>query len=213
VRGPQPTANGVFLSMLYAHLILALFWIGFGVLHSLLAGLNLKQRFARLFPKQAKYYRLLYTLFAFLTFGLVFWYQVQLPSTFVFQRNLFTNSLGAVAALAGATIMVICIKKYFLSLSGLKSLFQERPAHQLMINGIHRYVRHPLYSGTFLAIWGVFLLYPWLSLFVSNVIITAYTLIGISFEERKLLAEFGDAYTTYQKKVPKLIPAFGRKPI
>jgi methanethiol S-methyltransferase len=201
------------LSMLYAHVILALLWIGFGVLHSLLAGLNIKRRFATRFPKQAKHYRLLYTLFAFLTFGLVLWYQLQLRSLFVYQRNLFTNSLGAVAVLVGVVIMVICIKKYFLSLSGLKSLFQERPTHKLMMGGIHRYVRHPLYLGTFLAIWGAFLLYPLLSLFIANIAITVYTLFGISLEERKLLAEFGDAYTTYRKTVPKLVPTFGRKPI
>lgn len=199
--------------MLQAHLVLAVLWILFGVLHSVLAGLHIKQRFATAFPHQVKYYRLLYTIFAALTFGVVLWYLVQLPSPLLFQRNLFTNAIGVVIFVIGFTIMVICIKKYFLSLSGLKSLFQERPTHQLMISGIHRYVRHPLYLGTFMALWGAFLIYPLLSLFMTNVVITAYTLIGISFEERKLIAEFGNAYKTYQKQVPKLIPTFGRKPL
>jgi protein-S-isoprenylcysteine O-methyltransferase Ste14 len=80
-----------------------------------------------------------------------------------------------------------------------------------MIGGIHRYVRHPLYLGTFLAIWGGFLMYPVLSLFVSNIVITLYTLIGIRFEEKKLVQEFGPAYEKYKEQVPKLIPALKRK--
>lgn len=197
--------------MLKAHLILALLWILFGVLHSVFAALAVKQRFAKAFPKTAKYYRLLYTFFAFVTFGIVIWYGIRLPSLLLFQQAFITNVTGGVVALAGLVIMIICIKKYFLSLSGLKSLFQEQPTHQLMINGIHRYVRHPLYLGTFMAIWGAFLFYPLLSLFISNVAITAYTLIGILFEERKLIAEFGTDYQRYQQTVPKLIPAFSRK--
>src|SRR6476646_8394781 len=199
--------------MLKGHVILALLWILFGVLHSVLAALVMKQRFAKVFPQGLKYYRLLYTVFAFLTFGLVVWYQMLLPSPLLYVSHLFTTALGGIVALVGLCIMVICIKKYFLSLSGLKSLFQQRPTHQLMISGIHRYVRHPLYLGTFLAIWGSFIIFPVLSLFISNFLITAYTLIGISFEEKKLITEFGTAYKTYQQTVPKLVPAFSRKPI
>jgi protein-S-isoprenylcysteine O-methyltransferase Ste14 len=201
-----------FCGMLQAHVVLIFLWILFGVLHSVLAGLGMKQRFARGFPEAAKYYRLLYTFFAFLTLGGVVWYLAQLSSPFLFHRQLFTNAIGAVLTIVGLVIMGICIKKYFLSLSGLKSLFQERPSHQLMIGGIHRYVRHPLYLGTFLAVWGVALLYPLLSFFISALMITLYTLIGIRFEEKKLIAEFGSDYTTYRQTVPKLIPAFRRKP-
>ncbi len=199
--------------MVKGHFVLALLWILFGVLHSVFAALNVKQRFAKTFPQLFKYYRLLYTVVAFLTFGLVIWYEIKLTSPFLYTRGLFTNAIGSIVAVSGLVIMIICIKKYFLSLSGLKSLFQERPMHQLMIGGIHRYVRHPLYLGTFMAIWGAFIAYPFFSLLISNFLITAYTLLGISFEEKKLVAEFGPAYETYQKTVPKLVPAFGRKPI
>jgi protein-S-isoprenylcysteine O-methyltransferase Ste14 len=54
-------------------------------------------------------------------------------------------------------------------------------------------------------------MYPVLSLFVSNIVITLYTLIGIRFEEKKLVQEFGPAYEKYKEQVPKLIPALKRK--
>ena len=102
--------------------------------------------------------------------------------------------------------MILCIQKYFISLSGLRSLINEKSSDILMINGIHRYMRHPLYLGTFLFIWGLFLIQPYLSLLIANTIITVYTLIGIGFEENKLVEEFGEQYTQYKKNVPKLFP-------
>ncbi len=35
---------------------------------------------------------------------------------------------------------------------------------------------------------------------------TAYILVGILFEERKLIAAFGDQYATYREQTPMLIP-------
>lgn len=112
----------------------------------------------------------------------------------------------------GIAIMAICIRKYFLHLSGLKSLYlnDEQAANQLQITGIHRFVRHPLYSGTFMAIWGLWLLVPRLSLLLANLVITAYTLMAIAWEEQKLEAEFGDSYRRYKKEVPRLIPLRGK---
>jgi protein-S-isoprenylcysteine O-methyltransferase Ste14 len=76
----------------------------------------------------------------------------------------------------------------------------------LQISGVHRYVRHPLYLGTFIFLWGLFLLIPLWSSLIAVVLIQAYTQTGIIFEEKKLVAEFGDQYRDYQQAVPKLIP-------
>jgi protein-S-isoprenylcysteine O-methyltransferase Ste14 len=67
-------------------------------------------------------------------------------------------------------------------------------------------VRHPLYLGTFLFIWGAWLIIPLVSFGITNVVITLYTLIGIHFEERKLVEEFGQSYISYSRQVPKIIP-------
>ncbi|RYF83316.1 MAG: isoprenylcysteine carboxylmethyltransferase family protein, partial [Chitinophagaceae bacterium] len=113
---------------------------------------------------------------------------------------------GYLVTITGFGIMLTCIRKYFMSLSGLRSLFQETTYPELIISGIHRHVRHPLYLGTFLFIWGLNILFPYLSLVVANAVITIYTLIAIKFEEDKLVAEFGEQYVQYKKSVPKLIP-------
>ena len=102
--------------------------------------------------------------------------------------------------------MIICIVKYFVQLSGIRSLTTIQPENKLMITGIHKFVRHPLYGGTFVFIWGLLLLYRHLSLLVVNTIITIYTLLGIAFEEKKLEQQFGDDYKNYKATVPKLFP-------
>ncbi len=94
-----------------------------------------------------------------------------------------------------------------MSLSGLSTLVSEKPEYnELIITGIHRYVRHPLYLGTFIFIWGAFFLDPEGSLLIADVIITLYTLYGIRLEESKLEKEFGEAYHIYKKEVPMILP-------
>lgn len=91
-------------------------------------------------------------------------------------------------------------------LSGVRSIFTRVPASELKVNGIHRFVRHPLYSGTILFVWGLFLVFPFLNNFIAAVLLTLYVLVGISFEEKKLIKEFGKEYEGYIQNVPMLIP-------
>jgi protein-S-isoprenylcysteine O-methyltransferase Ste14 len=198
--------------MLIDHIILAFLWIIYCVLHSVFAATGVKEKIKRGMSKHYKYYRILYTIFSFLFLVAIIYFQLSLPTRQIFQLSAGIIIVGIIISFSGLWLMIICINKYFISLSGLRSLLQERISHELMISGIHRYVRHPLYLGTFAFIWGLFLLLPYISLLIANAIITVYTLIGIGLEEKKLVDEFGDSYLRYQSKVPKLIPLFRPKP-
>lgn len=195
-----------------AHLLLVLAWILFCALHSLLAGLRWKAGMQKIMGSHFRYYRLYYTLFAFLSLGLVVAFQLGIDSPLLLQPGTLLSVAGVLTTVAGLVIMAVCIRKYFMHLSGLKSLYlnDDQAANPLQISGIHRYVRHPLYSGTFLAIWGLWLLFPTLSLLLANGVITAYTLLAIRWEEQKLVQEFGDAYRQYRRQVPKLLPMPGK---
>jgi protein-S-isoprenylcysteine O-methyltransferase Ste14 len=107
--------------------------------------------------------------------------------------------------------MFISIKKYFMLLSGVRSLFVATPPSELKINGIHRFVRHPLYLGTILFVCGLFFLFPTISNLIAVVLLIGYVLIGITFEEKKLIREFGKNYEEYISKVPMLIPHFNQE--
>ena len=194
------------------HILLALLWILYCVTHSLLADPGWKRSMHSLLGNGFKYYRLGYTVFAFLGLFAIVIYQYRLLSPELFSRSSVITVSGWIFFILGALIMLVCIKKYFLSLSGLQSLVNEPQRSKLMINGLHRYVRHPLYLGTFITLWAGFLLWPLLSLLISNSIITVYTLIGIHLEEKKLVMEYGEDYQQYRNRVPGLIPfRFKRK--
>ena len=198
--------------MMIEHIFLALIWIIYCVTHSLLADPGWKKNMQTLLGNGFRYYRLGYTVFAFLGLTLIVFYQYQLKSTILFRGSSLLSVAGWILFISGILIMLICINKYFISLSGLQSLVKEPPRSQLMISGLHRFVRHPLYLGTFMTIWAGFLLLPLLSLLISNTIITIYTLIGIELEEKKLILEFGEDYRQYKNRVPRLFPIrFKRK--
>jgi methanethiol S-methyltransferase len=173
------------------HFILAVLWMSFCAFHSILASPGIKMKVAEFLKDHFKYYRLYYSIFALVSLVAVLLFLIQIQSFFLFTRTTISYVSGIILCVAGLTVMLICIRKYFAQLSGVKSLYlEEKSSNELMITGIHRYLRHPLYAGTFLFIWGLWLVFPLLSLFITNIIITVYTVAGIHWEEQKLLAEF-----------------------
>jgi methanethiol S-methyltransferase len=192
--------------MISSHIILAVAWILYCVLHSILASSKFKRFANHKMGKQYEFYRLYYTVFALVGLAIILFYQITILSHRIFIPTTVSSVLGIITAFSGLLIMSICILKYFMQLSGLKGLIENRTGNELMITGIHKIVRHPLYSGTFVFIWGLFVIFPLASLLIADTIITIYTLIGLRFEEMKLEKEFGEAYRRYKQKVPMLMP-------
>ena len=198
--------------MFLNHIILAILWAAFCVLHSLLADEKIRNFIGKLLGRNEKYYRILYSLFAFISLSAVVLYQLSIPARSLFQYPGAVWQLPAVLISgAGLLIMLICTRRYFFRVTGLVRLMEKKEPDGLLISGIHRHVRHPLYLGTLLFIWGLFLLIPVMSLLIMNVIVTLYTLFGIRLEEKKLVKEFGAEYENYRKNVPMLLPSFRRK--
>jgi protein-S-isoprenylcysteine O-methyltransferase Ste14 len=128
---------------------------------------------------------------------------VRLKSTFMFVPTTLSHTLALLLGIPGAMIMILCIAKYFKQLSGA---FREKHPSQLFTGGLHQFVRHPLYFGTFLFLIGLALNWPLLKNILVIGIIILYTLVGILWEEKKLLRQFGEAYKDYQQQVPMILP-------
>lgn len=111
-------------------------------------------------------------------------------------------------ALIFAAFGIIVIKSGFkkFDLSEFLGLKPESEEGELVNDGIHKHIRHPLYLGTILIAVGYWLYTPDLSTLISVMAIFIYLAIGIRLEEKKLVKEFGEDYIKYQSKVPMLFP-------
>ena len=82
------------------------------------------------------------------------------------------------------------------------------PATALSARGPYRFVRHPLYSGTILAMFSA----PDMSRgrLLLAVTFTVYLVIGYRLEERDLERTHGESWRAYRRAVPPLVPRLGR---
>jgi protein-S-isoprenylcysteine O-methyltransferase Ste14 len=85
----------------------------------------------------------------------------------------------------------------------------EAQEEELVLHGLYRWVRHPLYTAGLMFIWLTPIMTS--SLLALNVGLTVYIYVGSMFEERRLQTEFGQAYNDYRHLVPRLIPTPWRK--
>ena len=191
-----------------SHWLLVVLWVVYYAVHSLLASTIAKQFFKNNFGKLYRYYRLSYSIFATITLALLLYFQYSFESPVLIHIGWIKYVSFFVLILPGLLLMGISIKKYFMLLSGVRSIYQSVPASELKIDGVHRYMRHPLYAGTILFVCGLFFILPYLNNFIAVVLLIFYVLLGIYFEEKKLIKEFGSKYQDYMLNVPMLIPRF-----
>lgn len=170
-----------------------------GVVHSILASHFAKDMF------KTRFYRLAYNIFSVISFAPILYllviledqplYQVSSPWSFVM--------LGG-QALSALLLLIAVLQTDTLSFVGLRQLFEEEKAGQLVTRGLYTWVRHPLYLFSLTFLW----LNPSMSVnsLVFNIGVTLYFIVGAYFEERKLLRDFGEAYAEYKRRTPFLIP-------
>ncbi len=86
-----------------------------------------------------------------------------------------------------------------LQLAGIRQGLQTPPSDRFQIVGPYLFVRHPIYLGWMLMVFGV----PdmtW-TRFVFAAVSSAYLIVAIPFEERSLVEAFGDGYREYRRTV------------
>jgi protein-S-isoprenylcysteine O-methyltransferase Ste14 len=184
--------------------ILVIGWAIYFYLHSLLAALSVKIFFTQLFSlKSARMYRIGYNIFGLSGICLLLYLQFITPSVLLFAQDMATNVAAVILFITGLVIMFVSIKNYdWKSFVGIS----DEQINSLVVAGINKYVRHPLYSGTILFVLGFFIWQPYCKNLLLLLLMSIYLAIGILYEERKLVKIYGAAYIDYQRRVKKMIP-------
>jgi len=184
----------------------------FAVQHSVMARPAFKRWITRYIPKPAE--RSTYTLVASLLLialfafwepiGGVIW-RVDDPVGQAVLYGLF--------AFGWALVLVATFLINHFDLFGLRQVWlyltgREYTYLQFATPGPYKWVRHPLYVGWFFAFWAT----PTMTSahLVFALLATGYILIAIQLEERDLV-RFHPEYAGYRRRVPMLIPRFGRR--
>jgi len=126
-----------------------------------------------------------------------------LLATRIFPRSAATFRIAATLVVLGLGFAAWARIHLAGNWSGTVTLKQD---HSLTRTGPYRWVRHPIYTGLLTAVLGSAIdVAAWRGP-IGLALITLAFRRKITIEERFLTAQFGDAYTSYQREVPALIP-------
>jgi protein-S-isoprenylcysteine O-methyltransferase Ste14 len=109
---------------------------------------------------------------------------------------------AAILLLAGAAVLLRCVWDFFAA--GRGTLAPVDPPKRLVVTGLYRFTRNPMYNGVLAMIFGE----AWL--FRSSILLeyaigvfVAFHLFVVLYEERALAARFRDEYAAYRRSVPR----------
>ncbi|HEX5761394.1 MAG TPA: isoprenylcysteine carboxylmethyltransferase family protein [Thermoanaerobaculia bacterium] len=106
---------------------------------------------------------------------------------------------------AGAAVLLRCIWEFGRVGRGTPAPFD--PPKELVVSGLYRYVRNPMYLGVLLILLGEALFFQSRALLVYAAACgLLYHLIVLLYEEPALTRSFGDSYARYRRSVGRWLP-------
>ena len=179
-----------------------------GLQHSVMARKGFKERWTRLVPAHteratfclASSVALMVVMLGWTPTGGIVW-QVDSPLARI-----------AIFALQAAGWLLLLAASHEIDhyeLFGLKQPFyalkgKTMPKPEFQAKRIYRFVRHPIQTGVFIGMWAAPTMSASHLMFAG--LMTVYILVGLFFEERDLVRQFGQRYLQYQREVPRLLP-------
>lgn len=186
----------------------------FCISHSILASNKVKKLFKNRFGNLIALYRIGYNIISVISFVIIY---ISLPRIDITLYNL-SNPYDLIILFFRLLSLIgfIWSARYFSpgEFIGWSQIKRFRAGNYdsndldesstLRIEGPYEYSRHPVYffSIMFLVMRPVMTL----TYFIIVVIFVVYFYIGSVFEEKRLIEKYGEAYTRYQKFVPRIIP-------
>lgn len=138
---------------------------------------------------------------------------------FGFDRESASTNLWSTLVGFGETGMLVSmLLGYAVALVGIglfaqgwRQVYRARQNDRLVTDGLYGYVRHPQYTGLFIALFGEGIIH-WPTVFSVGL----FPLVVVVFawlarkEERDMVDKFGEDYQLYQQNVPMFLPDWGK---
>jgi protein-S-isoprenylcysteine O-methyltransferase Ste14 len=115
------------------------------------------------------------------------------------------RAFGALLIAAGAGVLLECFGRF--ALKGLGTPAPIFPTRHLVVTGLYRYVRNPMYVAVLSLIFGQGLLLGIPAILEYGAFIwLAFHLFVLAYEEPTLLSAYGEEYACFCANVPRWIP-------
>jgi len=113
------------------------------------------------------------------------------------------TSISAMAlTVSGVLILLRCVWDFFAG--GKGTLAPIDPPRHLVVRGLYRYTRNPMYNGVVIILIGEAWLFASSSVLrYAALVLVAFHLFVVLYEEPALEAQFRESYVAYRRSVPR----------
>jgi protein-S-isoprenylcysteine O-methyltransferase Ste14 len=206
---PKTIDSGLPAPLIEAVVVNLLLLAVFAVQHSVMARPAFKRWWTKFVPEPIERSTYVFAATAALALLLWQWRPIATPVVWSVENHIAVIALNTVFWLGWAILLISTFLINHFELFGLRQVFAKMigakaPDPVFRTPFFYRHVRHPIYLGFLLGFWSTPNMTAGHLLFA--IATTGYILIGIYFEERDLVAQFGDRYRRYRKQVGMLLP-------
>ena len=185
----------------------------FAVQHTIMARPGFKRWWTKIVPESIE--RSTFVLLTNLIFFLIFWkWQPIAGDVWKVENAAGQAVLWGVFALGWLCVLVSSFLIDHFDLFGLRQVWlrfrnREYTHPVFQETSLYRHIRHPLLLGFLIAFWAT----PHMTWghFLFAAMTTAYTLVGIQFEERDLAVAHPEHYADYKGRVPMILPTGAKR--